>query len=129
MRKARKIRLFPCALEVHVLLAEHSRLPRLPPSHRYKLVKCQPPAKTRSSHHDGIKSVRLRCQPTLSTENSPLSYTHLSNGFPRPNVCCSRQCLLSSPFYSCSYIWVSLWFSEGSRGQSWRVASSRGILI
>lgn len=40
-------RLSPCALEVHVLLAdsEHGRLPRLPPAHPYKLLKRQPLAK------------------------------------------------------------------------------------
>ena len=76
MRRTREIRLFPCALEVHVLLAEHSRLPSLPPSHPYKLVKCQPPAKTRSSHHDGINLYDLDVnQHCLLKISLPFSYT------------------------------------------------------
>ena len=119
-------RLSPCALEVHVLLAdsEHRRLPRLPP------LRLQVSSKTSITSQNLIepsrcyKSVRLSCQPVLSSEIPP----PYSYGFPRPNVRCSRQCLLSSPFHRCSYIWVSLWFPEGSRSQSWRVASSRGMI-
>ena len=117
-------RLPPCAPEVHVLLADSEH--GLPPSPPLQV------SKTPTTSHNLIepsrlyKSVRLKRQPTLSTEKFP-PYTHLSYEF-CPNVRCTRQCLLSSPFHRCSYIWIPLWFPEGSRGQSRRVASSRGII-
>ena len=117
-------RLPPSALEVHVLLAD-SEL-GLPPGPPLQASKTPTANQNLIEPSRMYKSVRLKRQPTLSTENTP-PYTHLFYGFCQ-NVRCSRQCLLSSPVHRCSYIWIPLWFPNGSRGQSRRVASYRGII-